>query len=59
LAGIGKLLALAGRYIRFGIFVLQDLAGASFCEILREILFVNSAGTYFFLKRGAWSIKKG
>jgi hypothetical protein len=35
------------------------LAGALFCEILRELLFVNLAGTYFSLKRGAWFIKKG
>jgi hypothetical protein len=41
LAGIGKLPALAGQYIRFGIFVLYDLAGALFYEILRELLFVN------------------
>ncbi len=35
------------------------MAGAPFCEILRELFFVNLAGTYFSLKRGAWSIKKG
>jgi hypothetical protein len=40
-------------------FVLLDLGGAPFCEILRELLFVNLAGTYFSLKRGAGSIKKG
>ncbi len=39
-------------------FVLYDLAGSPFCEILRELFFVNLAGTYFSLKRGAWSIKK-
>jgi hypothetical protein len=35
------------------------LAGAPFCEILWELLFVNLAGTYFSLKRRALSIKKG
>jgi hypothetical protein len=47
LAGISKLPALAGRYIRFGIFV------APFCGIFWELLFLNLAGTYFFLNRGA------
>ncbi len=54
---IGKLLALGSWYL-VGIFLLQDLAGAPFCEILRELLLINLAGTYFSLKRGAWSIKK-
>jgi hypothetical protein len=59
LAGLGKLPAFAGWYIRFDIFVMEDLAGASICEILQELLFVNSAGTFFSLKRGLGPSKRG
>ena len=30
-----------------------------YCKIWRELLNINLAGTYFFFKRGARSIKKG
>jgi hypothetical protein len=40
-------------------FVLSDLARAPFCEILRELLFVNLAGTYFSLKKGLGPSKRG
>jgi hypothetical protein len=35
------------------------MAGAPFYEILRELLFVNLAGTYFSLKRGLGPSKRG
>jgi hypothetical protein len=49
------------RHLPVGIFgsVFLDLAGAPFCEILRELLFVNLAGTYFSLKRGLGPSKRG
>ncbi len=59
LAGIGKLPALAGPYIRFGIFCTVRFGGSSTLWNFAELLFVNLAGTYFSLKRRAWSIKKG
>jgi hypothetical protein len=59
LAGIGKLPALAGGIFDMVctvFFVLQDLAGAPFCEILREL---TSKGGLGPSKRGQKQAKKG
>jgi hypothetical protein len=59
LAGISKLPALAGRYIWFGFLYCKIWGELHFVKFYGNSFFVNSAGTYFSLKRGAWSIKKG
>jgi hypothetical protein len=59
--GIGKLPALAGRLVFGSVFLYCKIwqAELHFVKFCGNSFFVNSAGTYFSLKRGAWSVKKG